>query len=103
MPEWQIEDEECRRGKSRWAYQGGNGANRRRRMGSAASPGRQTSAQFASSASPLLRSSSKFVLRLLKIKTSNGGFLNLEPLKKFIDPNYLNSSSRSTENTVGLS
>src|SRR5262245_46709165 len=47
MPEWQIEDGEWRRGKSRWAYQGGNGANRRRRMGSAASPGRQTSAQFA--------------------------------------------------------
>src|SRR5215813_1002694 len=46
MPEWQIDDGEWRRGKSRWAYQGGNGANRRRRMGSAASPGRQTSAQF---------------------------------------------------------
>ena len=52
-----IEDEEWRRGKSRWVYQGGNGANRRRRMGSAASPGRQTSAQFASPAVPLLRSS----------------------------------------------
>ena len=36
---------------------GGNGAKRRRRMGSAASPGRQTSAQFASPTIPLLRSS----------------------------------------------
>src|SRR6266508_2810497 len=64
MPEWQVEDGEWRRGKSRWAYQSGNGANRRRRMGSAESPGRQTSAQFASSAVPLLRSSSKISARI---------------------------------------